>query len=98
MERSFRLAILFFILFGVVDSILTYLGVSFLGLKEANILMARLISAGWAFFFLFKIIFYSFLSYIAMCVDKEGLIGYGLTISGMMLVTWNIAHILTSVA
>jgi len=92
--KSKILYILFFLLFGIVDSVLTYLGVSFFGLKEANILMAKLISIGWGFFFLFKILFYSFLSYISLNIDEKRLIGYGLNISGMMLLTWNVTNIL----
>ncbi len=76
---------------------LTYFGVSFFGLKEANILMARLISLGWGFFFLFKIFFYSFLAYICLSIDREGIISYGLTISGIILTTWNVTYILSAI-
>jgi|GEM_PF-5169150 hypothetical protein len=57
-----RLALASFILLGIVDGVLTYLGVNLFGLIEGNILMRTLIERGWFYFFAFKIAVYATLA------------------------------------
>lgn len=96
MRSSVRLALLSFILFGIVDSILTYVGIAFFGLTEVNLFMRRLIDMGWPVFFIFKTSLYAMLACIAIEIDKTGLANYGLSMLGFTVVLWNIL-MLTSV-
>ena len=49
------LALASFLLLGIVDALLTYLGVNLFGLVEGNVLMRALIERGWLYFFALKL-------------------------------------------
>ncbi|NOZ58271.1 MAG: hypothetical protein GXO66_01635 [Euryarchaeota archaeon] len=57
-----QLALASFVLLGIVDGVLTYLGVSIFGLVEGNLLMRALIEKGWFYFFALKVVVYALLA------------------------------------
>jgi hypothetical protein len=57
-----KLALASFILLGIVDGLLTYLGVSLFGLIEGNLLMRALIERSWLYFFALKVVVYALLA------------------------------------
>jgi len=57
-----------FVLMGILDSVLTYFGVSYLGLVEGNAFMHILIEKSWFYFFFFKIVVYSSLAWMSLKV------------------------------
>lgn len=92
-ERGFDATYIFvfssFVLLGIVDSVLTYIGVMS-GLVEANIFLHPIIQSGWIFFFIFKLLVYGILAKI--CIDlKSRLIPISMTFIGLAVVTWNIS-------
>ena len=81
-------ALALFILLGIVDPFLTYVGVSHFGLTEANIFIALIIQYSWEVFFLFKIMIYGGLAWLTLCFSRFPL-GLLITYFGMGVVLWN---------
>lgn len=81
-------ALALFVLLGVVDPLLTYIGVSHFGLTEANWIVGFLIQHSWEVFFLFKITVYGSLAWITLSFNRYPS-GPLLTFFGMGVVLWN---------
>jgi hypothetical protein len=81
-------ALALFILLGIVDPILTYVGVKHFGLIEANVLIGLLIQYSWEVFFLFKLMVYGGLAWLTLCFSRfpSGLL---ITYLGIGVVFWN---------
>jgi hypothetical protein len=86
-------AIALFVLLGIVDPLLTYVGVKHLGLIEANALINSLIQSGWSFFFLFKVMVYGLLARLSLSFNHYPS-GPLITFFGAGIVTWNALMIL----
>lgn len=86
-------ALVFFLLLGIVDSFLTYVGVNYLGLVEANVLINFLIQSGWGVFFVFKVVVYGFLAMLSLSFNHYPLAPL-ITFFGAGVVTWNTLMIL----
>lgn len=92
-RRGCGYAIAFFVLLGVVDPFLTYIGVNHYGLMEANLLIDSLIQNSWSLFFLFKVAVYGVLARFSLFFNHypSGLV---ITFFGAGVVTWNSLMIL----
>ncbi len=95
-RRGYGYAIIFFILLGVVDSILTYLGVNYLGLIEGNALMNSLIEKSWGSFFFFKIAVYGLLAKASLTFNHYPS-GPLIAFLGAGIVSWNSLMILLAI-
>ena len=85
-------ALALFILLGIVDPILTYVGVSHFGLMEANWIVGFLIQYSWEVFFLFKIMVYGGLAWVTLSFNHYPS-GPLITYFGMGVVLWNVVMI-----
>ncbi len=89
-SRQFALAS--FILLGVVDGLLTYLGVSLFGLIEGNVFMRALIEQSWFYFFAFKIVVYALLARASLYIYPRiapmvlSAIGAGVVVHNLSLI------------
>jgi len=95
-RRGYGYAIAFFVLLGIVDSLLTYLGVNYLGLIEGNALMNFLIEKNWGFFFLFKIVVYGLLAKASLTFNRYPS-GPLIAFLGAGIVSWNSLIILRAI-
>jgi hypothetical protein len=95
-RRGYGYAIAFFMLLGVIDSLLTYFGVNFLGLIEGNALMNFLIEKSWGFFFFFKIAVYGLLAKASLTFNHFPS-GPLIAFLGAGVVSWNSLMILLTI-
>ena len=63
-----QLALASFLLLGILDGVLTYLGVNIFGLIEGNVFMRALIEKSWFYFFAFKIVVYAALAKASLSI------------------------------
>ena len=87
-----RLALASFVLLGIVDGMLTYLGVSLFGLIEGNLLMRALIEQSWLYFFALKIAVYALLAQASLYILPRiapatlALLGAGVVVHNLSLI------------
>jgi len=93
--RTAYIALTSFILLGVVDGLLTYIGVSLFGLSEGNLLMRSVIERGWLYFFAIKIAVYGALARASLLILPR-VAPVVLTAIGAGVVAYNSALILSS--